>query len=44
MDYQTTTPTDIAQAIATGIHADTTYRPVETVGAARAAHLLSELL
>jgi len=44
MDFRTTTPTDIAEAIATDIHADVTYRPVETVGAARAAHLLGELL
>jgi len=44
MNYQTTTPSDIAEAIAADLQRTVTYRPVETVGAARAAHLLSELL
>jgi pimeloyl-ACP methyl ester carboxylesterase/predicted glycosyltransferase len=44
MEYQTTTPIDIAEAIAADIQQNVTYRPVETDGAARAAHLLGELL
>jgi pimeloyl-ACP methyl ester carboxylesterase/predicted glycosyltransferase len=44
LDYQTTTPGDIAEAIATEIGRDVDYRPVATDGAARAAALLAGLL
>jgi len=44
MDYQTTTPADIADAIATDIATGVDYRPVATDGAARAASLLASLL
>jgi len=44
MDYQTTTPAGIADAIASEIGRDVDYRPVATDGAARAASLLADLL
>jgi pimeloyl-ACP methyl ester carboxylesterase/predicted glycosyltransferase len=44
MDYQTATPADIADAIASDIGRDVDYRPVATDGAARAAALLAGLL
>jgi pimeloyl-ACP methyl ester carboxylesterase/predicted glycosyltransferase len=44
MDYETTTPTDIAAAIASEIGRAVDYRPVPTDGAARAAALLATLL
>jgi predicted glycosyltransferase len=44
MDYATTDPDGLAQAIAEEIGRRTDYRPVETDGAARAAHLIAELL
>ena len=44
MDYDTTTPDDIAAAIATDIGRPTDYRPVATDGAARAATMLASLL
>jgi len=44
MDYATTGPADIADAIASEIGREVDYRPVATDGAARAAALLAELL
>jgi predicted glycosyltransferase len=44
MDYATSTPEVIADAIATEIGRETDYRPVDTTGAARGAQLLSDLL
>jgi len=44
MDYATTGPDAIAEAIATEIGRAVDYRPVETDGAARAASLIAELL
>jgi predicted glycosyltransferase len=44
LDYDSTTPTDIARAIATEIGRDVDYRPVATDGAARAAAMLASLL
>ncbi len=44
MDFDTSTPSDIAAAIADEIGRDVSYRDVERDGAARAAHLLAELL
>ena len=44
MDYQTTSPADIAAAIASELAHRVDYRPVATDGAARAAALLAELL
>src|SRR4029453_11755677 len=44
MDYATTDPDAIADAIATEIGRAVDYRPVETDGAARAASLIAELL
>jgi len=44
MDYQTATPSDIAEAIATEISRQVDYRPVATDGAARAAAMLAALL
>ena len=44
MDYQTTTPADIAAAIATEISRHVNYEPVTTDGAARAAAMLADLL
>ena len=44
MDYHTTTPADIADAIATEIGRHVDYRPVTTHGATRAAALLASLL
>ncbi len=44
MDYQTTGPADIADAIATEIGRHVEYRPVATDGAARAASMLASLL
>ena len=44
MDYHTTTPTDIAAAIAAEIGRPVDYRPVTTDGAARAAAMLADLL
>jgi pimeloyl-ACP methyl ester carboxylesterase/predicted glycosyltransferase len=44
MDYATSDPDLIADAIATGIGRAVDYRPVETDGAARAASLIAELV
>jgi predicted glycosyltransferase len=44
MDYHTTSPADIAAAIAMDIGREVDYRPVATDGAARAASMLAELL
>ncbi|HZD71487.1 MAG TPA: glycosyltransferase, partial [Actinomycetes bacterium] len=44
MDYATTDPDAIAEAIATEIGRTVDYRPVEADGAARAARLLAELM
>jgi pimeloyl-ACP methyl ester carboxylesterase/predicted glycosyltransferase len=44
MDYATSDPDLIADAIAAEIGHTVDYRPVETDGAARAAHLIAELL
>ena len=44
MDFETATPTVIAQAIAEEIGRDVDYRPVETDGAALAAARIAELL
>ena len=44
MDYATTDPDAIAQAIAAEMGRPVDYRPVETGGAARAASLLAELV
>ena len=44
MDYQTTGPADIADAIATEIGRHVDYRPVATDGATRAASMLASLL
>jgi UDP:flavonoid glycosyltransferase YjiC (YdhE family) len=44
MDYDSTTPADIADAIASEIGRDVDYRPVATDGATRAAAMLASLL
>jgi UDP-N-acetylglucosamine:LPS N-acetylglucosamine transferase len=44
MEYEATTPDQLAQAIATEIDGPADYRPVETDGAARAATLIAQLL
>jgi pimeloyl-ACP methyl ester carboxylesterase/predicted glycosyltransferase len=44
MDFETATPSVIAEAIAEEIGRDVDYRPVETDGATRAAALIAELL
>jgi len=44
MDYDSTTPADIANAIASQIGRDVDYRPVATDGAARAAAMIASLL
>ena len=44
MDFDTATPTSIADAIADEIGRDVSYRPVERDGAARAAAHIAELL
>jgi pimeloyl-ACP methyl ester carboxylesterase/predicted glycosyltransferase len=44
MDYDSTTPEDIAAAIASEIGREVDYRPVATDGAARAAAMLASLL
>ena len=44
MDFATSTPETIAEAIADEIGREVDYRPVETDGAARAAALIAELL
>jgi predicted glycosyltransferase len=44
MDYAASDPDAIAAAIAAEIGGTVDYRPVETDGAARAAHLIAELL
>jgi pimeloyl-ACP methyl ester carboxylesterase/predicted glycosyltransferase len=44
MDYATTDPDAVAEAIAAEIGRAVAYRPVETGGAARAARLLAELV
>jgi UDP-N-acetylglucosamine:LPS N-acetylglucosamine transferase len=44
MDFDTTTPEDIAEAIAREIGRDVTYRRVEADGAGRAAARLAEML
>ncbi len=44
MDYATTSPDDIAMALAKVLSGPVEYRPVETDGAARAAALIAELV
>ena len=44
MDYNSTTPAEIAAAIASEIGRDVDYLPVATDGAARAAAMLASLL
>ncbi len=44
MDYDESTPTSIAEAIAEEVGRDVVYRPVETDGARRAAERIAELL
>jgi UDP:flavonoid glycosyltransferase YjiC (YdhE family) len=44
MDYTTSDPDQIAEAIATELGRQVDYRPVETDGATRAATLIAELL
>jgi hypothetical protein len=44
MDYATTDPDAVADAIATEIGQTVEYRPVQTDGAAKAAWLIAELL
>jgi hypothetical protein len=44
MDYATSTPELIAEAIAAEIDRPISYRPVETDGAARAAALIAPLI
>jgi hypothetical protein len=44
MDYDTTTPDQIAAAIASEIGREVGYRPVAADGAARAAAMLADLL
>jgi pimeloyl-ACP methyl ester carboxylesterase/predicted glycosyltransferase len=44
MDYATTDPDAIAEAIAAHVGREVDYRPVETDGAARAASLIAELV
>jgi UDP:flavonoid glycosyltransferase YjiC (YdhE family) len=44
LDYEDTTPDALAEAIASEIAREVSYRPVPTDGAARAASLLAELL
>jgi UDP:flavonoid glycosyltransferase YjiC (YdhE family) len=44
MEYASSTPEDIAEAIATEIDRRIDYRPVETDGAARAAALIAPLI
>ena len=44
MDFETATPTSIAEAIAEEIGREVDYRPVETDGAAVAAARIAELL
>ena len=44
MDYDSTTPADIANAIASEIGRDVDYRPVAADGAARAAAMIAGLL
>ena len=44
MDYATSTPETIAEAIAAEIDRPVDYLPVETDGAARAARLIAEVL
>jgi hypothetical protein len=44
MDYATSGPDAIADAIAAELGRPVDYRPVETDGAARAAHLIAQLV
>jgi pimeloyl-ACP methyl ester carboxylesterase len=44
MDFETSSPEDIARAIAAEIGRETRYAPVEADGAARAAGLIAEML
>jgi hypothetical protein len=44
LDFETATPSVIAEAIAKDIGREVDYRPVETDGAARAAAQIGELL
>ena len=44
MDFETATPSVIAQAIAEEIGREVDYQPVETDGAAKAAARIAELL
>jgi hypothetical protein len=44
MDFESSTPETIAEAIADEIGREVSYRPVETDGAARAAQLIAPLI
>jgi hypothetical protein len=44
MDFERTTPSDIAAAIAQEIDREVDYRPVPVDGASRAARLIGDLL
>jgi pimeloyl-ACP methyl ester carboxylesterase/predicted glycosyltransferase len=44
MDYETSSPESIAEAIAVEIGREVMYRPVETEGARRAARLIAEII
>ena len=44
MDFETSTPESIAEAIAAEIGRDTDYLPVDTGGARRAAERIAELV
>jgi hypothetical protein len=44
MDYHSTDPDQLAQAIADEVGREVRYREVETDGAARAAEMIAELL
>ena len=44
LEYDNATPETLAEAIATEIDREPSYRPVESGGAARAAALIAELL
>jgi hypothetical protein len=44
MDYSTTDPDALADAIAGHVGSPVDYRPVETDGAARAARMIADLI
>jgi UDP:flavonoid glycosyltransferase YjiC (YdhE family) len=44
MEFATSTPDMIAEAIVTALQAPTSFRPVESDGAARAARMLADLV